>query len=108
MTVERAAEILGGENGHGEEFYSEEFYSEVVEACVIGRDAVLKRVKKSPFPDGDKSIYGCACCGSGEYLFNEDGNYNRYCGNCGQAIDWDAEFDDGGDRLEDYVRADEK
>lgn len=58
---------------------------------VIGRDAVLKLVKKSPFPDGDKSIYACACCGSGEYLFNEDGNYNRYCGNCGQAIDWDAD-----------------
>lgn len=62
-----------------------------VEACVIGRDAVLKLAKKSPFPDGDKSIYACACCGSGEYLFNEDGNYNRYCGNCGQAIDWDAD-----------------
>lgn len=86
MTVERAAEILGGAKGHGEEFYGE-----VVEACVIGRDAVLKLVKKSPFPDGDKSIYSCACCGSGEYLFNEDGNYNRYCGNCGQAIDWSAD-----------------
>lgn len=86
MTVERAAEILGGAKGHGEEFYGE-----VVEACVIGRDAVLKLVKKSPFPDGDKSIYACACCGSGEYLFNEDGNQNSYCGNCGQAIDWDAD-----------------
>lgn len=103
MKVERAAEILGGAKGHGEEFYGE-----VVEACVIGRDAVLKLVKKSPFPDGDKSIYGCACCGSGEYLFNEDGNYNRYCGNCGQAIDWDAEFDDGGDGPEDYLREDAK
>ena len=39
MTVERAAEILGGAKGHGEEFYGE-----VVEACVIGRDAVLKLV----------------------------------------------------------------
>lgn len=103
MTVERAAEILGGANGHGEKFYGE-----VVEACVIGRDAVLKLVKKSPFPDGDKNIYGCACCGSGEYLFNEDGSYNRYCGNCGQAIDWDTEFDDGGDGLEDCLREDAK
>lgn len=49
MTVERAAEILGGANGHGKEFYGE-----VVEACVIGRDAVSKLVKKSPFPDGDQ------------------------------------------------------
>lgn len=83
MTVERAAEILGGANGHGKEFYGE-----MVETCMIARDAVSKLMKKSPYPDGDKSIYVCACCGSGEYLFNEDGNYNRYCGNCGQAIDW--------------------
>lgn len=52
MTVERAAEILGGENGHGAEFYSEDFYGEVVEACGYGRDALLKLVKKSPYPDG--------------------------------------------------------
>lgn len=26
--------------------------------------------------------------GSGEYLYNEDGNRNRYCGQCGQRIDW--------------------
>lgn len=103
MTIERAAEILGGAKGHGEEFYKE-----VEEACRCGRDAVLKLVKKSPYPDGDTSIYACAYCGCGEYLFNEDGRHNRYCGNCGQAIDWDAEFDDGGDRLQDYLREDAK
>ena len=101
MTIERAAEILGGAKGHGEEFYKE-----VEEACRFGRDALLKLVKKSPFPDGDKSIYACAYCGSGEYLFNEDGGHNRCCGNCGQAIDWSADFDDGGDRIEDYLRDD--
>ena len=42
----------------------------------------------SPFPDGDTSILACACCGSGEYLHNEDGNRNRYCGQCGRAIYW--------------------
>lgn len=47
-----------------------------------------------------------ALCDENE--FNEDGSYNRYCGNCGQAIDWDAEFDDGGDRLEDYLQEDAK
>lgn len=41
MTIERAAEILGGAKGHGEEFYKE-----VEEACRFGRDALLKRVKK--------------------------------------------------------------
>lgn len=33
----------------------------------------------------------CPSCGSGEYLHNEDGNRCRFCGQCGQAIDWDAE-----------------
>ena len=61
-----------------------------------GPGCAVKTGEKIAVPGCDKSIYGCACCGSGEYLFNEDGNYNRYCGNCGQAIDWDAEFDDGG------------
>jgi len=31
----------------------------------------------------------CPSCGSGEYLHNEDGNRCRFCGQCGQAIDWD-------------------
>lgn len=43
----------------------------------------------SPFPDGDFGIMACPTCGSGEFLHNEDGNRNRYCGQCGQAIDWD-------------------
>lgn len=55
------------------------------EACGYGRDALLKLVKKSPYPDGDTSIYACAYCGCGEYLFNEDGRHNRCCGNCGPA-----------------------
>lgn len=27
-------------------------------------------------------------CGSGEYLHNEDGNEQNFCGQCGQAIEW--------------------
>ena len=42
----------------------------------------------SPYPDGDTSIIACPRCGSGEYLYNEDGNEQNYCGQCGQAIDW--------------------
>lgn len=42
----------------------------------------------SPYPDGDMSIISCPRCGSGEYLHNEDGNEQNYCGQCGQAIDW--------------------
>lgn len=104
MEIEEAANLLADESmiiGHGGR-------KEINEACRLGSEALGKLVKKSPFPDGDKRIYGCAYCGSGEYLFNEDGNYNRCCGNCGQAIDWSAEFDDGGDRLEDYLREETK
>lgn len=49
----------------------------------------------SPYPDGDLGILACPNCGSGEFMYNEDGNRNRYCGQCGQAIDWieaDADF----------------
>lgn len=41
---------------------------------------------KNPHPDGDNSILACPCCGSGEYLENEDGNENRFCGQCGQRV----------------------
>lgn len=30
----------------------------------------------------------CPNCGSGEYLHNEDGNRNDYCGQCGVELDW--------------------
>lgn len=45
----------------------------------------------APHPDGDPHILACARCGSGEYLYNEDGNRNTYCGQCGQKIDWSGE-----------------
>ena len=34
-----------------------------------------------------------AKCGSGEYLHNEDGNQNDYCGQCGQKLEWGEEKD---------------
>ena len=43
---------------------------------------------RSPHPDGDTSIFACPRCGSGEYLYNEDGVWNNYCGQCGQRIGW--------------------
>lgn len=39
-------------------------------------------------PDGDEHILACPRCGSGEYLHNEDGNQNDYCGQCGQKLEW--------------------
>lgn len=46
------------------------------------------RTPMSPHPDGDTEILACPTCGRGEYLYNKDGNRNRYCGQCGQRIDW--------------------
>lgn len=47
-----------------------------------------RRIPLSPNLDEYKNILACPSCGSGEYLFNEDGLTNTYCGQCGQAIDW--------------------
>lgn len=43
-----------------------------------------------PFDDDDPDVLYCQKCGSREYLENEDGNRNEYCGQCGQRIDWAA------------------
>lgn len=86
MSVERAAEILDPERA--ERFTSME---PVTEACRMGRDALLLRIPRSPFPDGKKSTYlACPNCGSEDYLRNaEDEERNDYCGKCGQAILWE-------------------
>ena len=84
MTYERAAEILDPE--HRETYESLEI---VNEACRMGVEALRRRVPESPYPDGDAGVMACPSCGSGEYLHNEDGNRCRFCGQCGQAIDWD-------------------
>lgn len=36
--------------------------------------------------DGD--VLACPRCGSGEYLHNPDEAENRFCGRCGQPLDW--------------------
>ncbi len=83
MTIERAIEILNPE--HREHYES---IDPVNDACRMGTRALQLRIPRSPDPDGDKSIRACANCGSGEYLYNEDGAENTFCGQCGQAIDW--------------------
>lgn len=53
----------------------------------------LAKPKDEPIPpceDDDPSIMFCGRCRSGEYLHNEDGARNAYCGQCGQKIDWPA------------------
>lgn len=89
MENERAIEILDPE--HREAYESLE---PVNEACRMGVEALRRRVPESPYPDGDAGVMACPSCGSGEYLHNEDGNRCRFCGQCGQAIEW------GGDAVE--------
>lgn len=86
MENERAIEILDPE--HREAYESLE---PVNEACRMGVEALRRRVPESPYPDGDAGVLACPSCGSGEYLHNEDGNRCRFCGQCGQAIDWDGD-----------------
>lgn len=86
MENERAIEILDPE--HREAYESLE---PVNEACRMGVEALRRRVPESPYPDGDAGVMACPSCGSGEYLHNEDGNRCRFCGQCGQAIDWDGD-----------------
>ena len=58
-------------------------------------EALRRRVPESPYPDGDEGILACPSCGSGEYLYNEDGNRCHFCGQCGQAIGWTLHYDEG-------------
>ena len=60
----------------------------------MGVEALRRRVPESPYPDGDAGVMACPSCGSGEYLHNEDGNRCRFCGQCGQAIDWGEEAEE--------------
>lgn len=50
-------------------------------------------MKASPYPEGNENVLACQNCKSGEYLYNEDGNRNSFCGQCGKAIDWGEEAD---------------
>ena len=63
----------------------------IEKACRVGAEALRRRVPESPYPDGDACVLACPSCGSGEYLHNEDGSRCRFCGQCGQAIDWDGD-----------------
>ena len=44
---------------------------------------------KRPVCFGEGIAPYCPNCRSGEYLYNEDGAANNYCGQCGCELDWD-------------------
>ena len=86
MEIERAMEILDPE--HRERYESIE---PVNTACRMGIKALARRMPKPPHPEDYPIVLACPACGSGEDLYNEDGNAQRFCGQCGQAIDWSGE-----------------
>lgn len=56
----------------------------------VERIVMLDDKEKSvpPCEEGDPDVLFCGVCLRWEYLYNEDGNRNRYCGKCGRRIDW--------------------
>lgn len=42
----------------------------------------------------------CPRCRSGEYLHNEDGNKNDFCGQCGCALDWSRMYNEDTEQIE--------
>lgn len=46
-------------------------------------------MEKIPVKFADNLAPMCPRCGSAEYLHNEDGNRNDYCGQCGTPLDWE-------------------
>lgn len=86
MKISEAMQILDPECGE-----KEKDPEKISIAQRMGAVALEKRLPQLPYPDGDRFILACPCCGSGEYLVNWDGNRNTYCGQCGQKIDWRGE-----------------
>lgn len=66
---------------------------ELVQADREG-DILRRNTPMSIYPDDDSSVEACPTCGSGEYLYNDDGDICRYCGQCGQRLDWTNDFYD--------------
>ena len=52
------------------------------------REQLSRSAKETPMDPEEEGILACPVCGSGEHLNNEDGNENRYCGQCGQRLMW--------------------
>lgn len=57
-------------------------------------------MSKKPVCFGEGIAPYCPNCRSGEYLYNEDGNANNYCGQCGCELDWDNRYDEDTGRVE--------
>lgn len=54
------------------------------------REALEKQIPKKPIGrwDGNETIIECPSCGKYPFDLSEYEWARRFCGNCGQAIDW--------------------
>lgn len=59
------------------------------ERCDCRDTSRLKLIQPAESPV-DGNVLACPRCGSGEYLHNPDEAENRFCGQCGQPLDWGA------------------
>lgn len=57
------------------------------EALSLALGAMYKAEARNVVAEDGLSPY-CPICKSGEYMTNEDGNRNNFCGQCGQYLDW--------------------
>lgn len=55
---------------------------------------------KRPVCFGEGIAPYCPNCRSGEYLYNEDGAANNYCGQCGCELDWDNRYNEDTEQIE--------
>lgn len=92
-TIARAFDRLAAiEDILGDE-YDLDRLRELVQANREG-DILRRNTPMSIYPDDDSSVEACPTCSSGEYLYNDDGDICRYCGQCGQRLDWTNDFYD--------------
>lgn len=61
-------------------------------------------MNKLPVCYGEGIAPYCPRCGSGEYLHNEDGNENNFCGQCGCPLDWSEMYNEDTERTEERLK----
>lgn len=55
----------------------------------MGMVALKMQIPEVPLVPGAIFDFTCPHCGSRDYLKNEDGNRNKFCGQCGKALNWE-------------------
>lgn len=61
-------------------------------------------IDKLPVCYGEGIAQYCPRCRSGEYLHNEDGNENNYCGQCGCPLDWSQMYNEDTEQIEEKFK----